>query len=314
MAGSLNVNHLVRNIDLFTLQLFIAAVEERQIGLAAARENISASTATKRIRMLEDAAGAKFLDRTPRGVEPTPAGEIFLWHAREILGSLGAMRRKVSELTDGVAGELTVVSARSIIGSLLARKLGAFASDYPKVDLAVTEVYNPSIPQEVARGEADLGVYAVAPNLDLSGVVSSPYRNDTVVAVVPHEHPLAARESLTYADLAEHNLLAVGVMSDTFAWAAAKLGTAYRSRYRVTTSSTVLSLVAAGLGVTAVPECELRVEYLDKVAVRELREPWAVRRLAIATRQGQARGPAVQALIDYLFDQPRARLDAVDTD
>ena len=307
MARNLNVNHLVRHVDLFTLQLYIAAVEEKQIGLAAIRENIAASTATKRIQMLEDAAGTKFLDRTPRGVQTTPAGEIFLRHAREILGSLNVMRSEVTALTEGVAGELTLVSARSIIGPLLARRLGEFVSDYPQVDLAVHEVFNPEIIREVERGDADLGVYAEGPDLDLSGVATIPYRNDRVVAVVPIDHPLASRDSVTYADLAGFNLIAAGAMAGAFKLAAAKTGDEFRSRYRLVTGSTALSLVASGIGVTAVPECFLRSDHLDRVAVIDLDEHWAVRRLYLATRRGQRRGPAVAALVDYVLDQPRAQ-------
>lgn len=294
-------------MDLFSLQLYIAAVEEKQIGLAAIRENIAASTATKRIQMLEDAAGTKFLDRTSTGVVPTPAGAIFLRYARDILGSLSSMRGEVSALTDGVAGELTLVSARSIIGPLLARRLGAFAQDYPQVDLAVHEVDNADIVRDVERGSADVGVYAEAPGLDLAGVLPIPYRNDTVVAVVPLGHPLASRDKVTYADLADYEVIAAGAMAGAFKLAASKLGGEFRSRHRIVTGSTALSLVASGLGVTAVPECFLRSDLFERVAVLELDEPWAVRKLFLATRRGQVRGPAVEALIDAILDQPRAR-------
>ena len=68
--------HLIRQVDLFTLRLFLSAIEEQQIGRAAIRENIAASTATKRIQDLEEIAGVRLLERTPKGVSASPAGAV----------------------------------------------------------------------------------------------------------------------------------------------------------------------------------------------------------------------------------------------
>lgn len=65
--STFNRLHLIRQVDLLTLKLFLSAVEEQQIGLAAIRENVAASTATKRIQELEDVAGIKLLERGPKG-------------------------------------------------------------------------------------------------------------------------------------------------------------------------------------------------------------------------------------------------------
>src|SRR5262245_45086075 len=105
--------HLIRQVDLFTLRLFLSVIEERQIGRAAIRENIAASTATKRIQDLEEIAGVKLLERTPRGVAPSPAGDVLSRHVRAIFGHLDDMRTEISAFSDGVRGELVVASARS---------------------------------------------------------------------------------------------------------------------------------------------------------------------------------------------------------
>ena len=66
----------------------------------------------------------------------------------------------------------------------LAREIGEFQREYPLVDLVVNELENAEIVQAVARGDADVGVFAAAHELDLGGVDVTPYREDRLIAVV----------------------------------------------------------------------------------------------------------------------------------
>ncbi|MDA3644236.1 LysR family transcriptional regulator [Saccharopolyspora indica] len=297
--------HLIRQVDLFTLRLFLSAIEEKQIGLAAIRENIAASTATKRIQALEDVAGIQLLERGPKGVAPSPAGTVLERYARAIFDSLEDMRSEIATFTDGVRGELAIASARSVINPFLARELGDYCREYPLVDLTVRELVNPEIIHQVARGEADIGVFAAAYELDLDGIDVTPYRQDRIVAVVPANHRLADRSGAAFQDLLTENLIAVGTMSGTFRAAARRLGLDFESRHVVKSASVAISLVQAGLGVTAVPECLLDHDLRTRVAVLELTEPWAVRKIHIATAHGRSPGPAARALLKQLLDRPQ---------
>ena len=122
------------------------------------------------------------------------------------------MRSEIASFTDGMRGELSIASARSIIVPFLAREIGEFQREYPLVDLVVNELENAEIVQAVARGDADVGVFAAAHELDLGGVDVTPYREDRLIAVVPLGHPLTARASLTTQDLLSENLIVVGAM------------------------------------------------------------------------------------------------------
>ncbi|MDF3307394.1 LysR family transcriptional regulator [Rhodococcus sp. T2V] len=296
--------HLIRQVDLFTLRLFLSAIEERQIGLAAIRENIAASTATKRIQALEDIAGIKLLDRGPRGVVPSPAGAVLERHVRTIFGNLEEMRSEIASLTEGVQGDLTIVSARSIIVPFLARELGEYSREYPLVDLAVRETENAEIVQQVARGEADLGVFAAAHELDLDGVDVTPYRRDRLVAVVPLGHPLTEQPVVTFQDLLPEKLVAARAMVPAFRAAANRLGEQFDSRHSVRSGEVAMSLVQAGMGVTVQPECLLSHEMMSRVAVMEFAEPWAARRIHLATAHGRGPSPAARALVTQLLDRP----------
>ncbi|MDQ0382474.1 LysR family transcriptional regulator [Amycolatopsis thermophila] len=302
--GTFNRVHLIRQVDLLTLRLFLSAVEEKQIGLAAIRENVSASTATKRIHDLEHIAGLELLERTPRGVMPTPAGTVLARHVRKIFGSLEDIRSEIAAFTEGMQGDLTVASAQSIIAPFLARELGEFGRQYPKIRLIVHEVENLEIVQQVARGDADLGLFAAAHELDLTGLDVTPYRRDRIVVALPRDHRLADRLSVTFEELLPENVIAVGPMVDAFRAAARRLGREFEPGQRVRTGVVALSLVRAGLGVTVQPESLVGKEFLDGVAVIDLAEPWAERKIHLATAAGRRPGPACRALVEQLLDRP----------
>ncbi|ABB06530.1 LysR family transcriptional regulator [Burkholderia lata] len=302
--STFNRLHLIRQVDLLTLKLFLSAVEEQQIGLAAIRENVAASTATKRIQDLEDIAGIKLLERSPKGVLPSPAGEVLVRYLRRIFANLDDMRSEIAAFTDGMRGELTIASARSIIVPFLAREIGEFQRAYPLVNIVVRELDNAGIVQAAARGEADVGVFAAAHALDLGGVDVTPYREDRLIAVVPQGHPLATRTSVTTEDLLSENLIVVGAMVGAIRAAARRLGVDFQPRYDVRSTGVAVSLVQAGLGVTVQPECMVSHELFSRVAVLELAEPWAVRRVQVATARGRELNPIARALIEQLLDLP----------
>lgn len=302
--GTFNRLHLIRQVDLFTLRLFLSAIEEQQIGLAAIRENIAASTATKRIQTLEDIAGVELLERGPKGVVPSAAGAVLARYIRIIFASLEDMRAEIAAFTEGVRGELAIASARSIIVPFLARELGDYSREFPLVELTVHEIDNADIVRQVARGDADVGVFAAAYGLELDGVDVTPYRQDRIVAVLPPGHRLGAHPRVTFEELLSDNLIAVGPMLGAFRVAARRLGRDYDPRDRVRSAGVAISLVQAGLGVTAVPECLLGHEQLNRVAVLELAEPWAVRRIHLATARGRTPSPAARAFVKQLLDRP----------
>ncbi|HBN8522177.1 LysR family transcriptional regulator [Pseudomonas aeruginosa] len=299
-----NKMHLIRQVDLFTLRLFLSAVEEEQIGRAAIRENIAASTATKRIQDLEEIAGVKLLERTPKGVTPSPAGSVLVRYLRSIFGQLDDMRAEISSFTEGMRGEVHVASARSILAPFLARELGNYAQDYPLVELVLSEVENAEIVRTVAHGEADVGVFAMAHEIDLSGVEVTPYRKDRMVAIVPRNHWLAGRESVTFEDLLQEKIIAVNAMMAIFRVAAKRLKQEFKPRFTVRSTGVAISLVQAGFGVTVQPECHVSRELLDSVAAVDLAEPWANRIISIATPRGRLPSAAARTLLEYLSERP----------
>ncbi|WP_312033683.1 MULTISPECIES: LysR substrate-binding domain-containing protein [unclassified Rhodococcus (in: high G+C Gram-positive bacteria)] len=170
--------------------------------------------------------------------------------------------------------------------------------------MGLRETENAEIVQQAARGEADLGVFAAAHELDLDGVDVTPYRRDRLVAVVPLGHRLTEQSAVTFQELLPENLFAARAMVPAFRAAANRLGEQFDSKHSVRSGEVAISLVQAGMGVTVQPECLLDHERRSRVAVMELAEPWAVRRIHLATARGRALSPATRALVAQLLDRP----------
>ncbi|MFO1295143.1 MAG: LysR family transcriptional regulator [Rubrivivax sp.] len=98
-----------------TRQLLLAAAlgRERHLGRAAAELGISQPAATRLLQELEETLGARLFERNARGMTPTPAGEVLVRYARQVLNDFGAARRELAALAAGLHGTLRVGSVPS---------------------------------------------------------------------------------------------------------------------------------------------------------------------------------------------------------
>ncbi|WP_439678397.1 LysR substrate-binding domain-containing protein [Embleya sp. MST-111070] len=121
---------------------------------------------------------------------------------------------------------------------------------------------------------------------------------------MPRDRRLSERGHVTFEDLLPENLIAVYSMLGAFRSAAGRLDREFEAEYTVRSASVALSLVHAGLGVTVQPECLVTRDTLSGAATVELAEPWAVRKIHIATARGRTVSPAARAFVDRLLDRP----------
>lgn len=124
--------------ELNVLSAFVAVAEERSFTRAAKRLNISTSGLSHAIRRLEEQIGVRLLARTTRSVSPTEAGEQLLLRLRPALGDIRDTLAQLAGLQSRPVGRVKLVVPRVAARTVLARKLGQFARDYPDVVLDVT--------------------------------------------------------------------------------------------------------------------------------------------------------------------------------
>ncbi|WP_426410384.1 LysR family transcriptional regulator [Bradyrhizobium ganzhouense] len=225
---------MTAKIDLLTLQLFVAIVEEQSIAKAAEKKNIAASAVSRRISDIEDLFKVELLRRHSKGIEPTPAGFALLEHARIILGNLSKLEAELTGFRQGKRGLIRDCANKSAILEALADELSLFLERHPLVHIDVEEDLSPAIVRAVVENRADIGIFGG--NIDGQDLELLSYRSDSLVALVTRDHPLAGQGSVRFRELVDFDFVSLekGSSIETLCVrAAAALGQHMKVRIRV---------------------------------------------------------------------------------
>lgn len=286
--------------DLTDLQLFIAIAEAGNLTRGAARVHLAPSSASHRLKALEDALGVELFIRNARGVSLTAAGETLLADARRVFASLEQLHADMAPHAAGLRAQVTLFANTNAINTFLPADLGSFLRARPQLRIRLEEHPSPDIARAVASGEADIGV--IAADAATAGIERLPYRRDRLVLVLPPGHPLANGGSRRFADAVREPFVSLhaGSAIHTFTMGvAADLGVTLDVRIQVRSFDAVLRLVAAGVGVGMVPAAALSGESPEVVVV-DLEERWADRNLQLCVRAGAVLTPYAAALVAHL--------------
>ncbi|MGY2746840.1 LysR substrate-binding domain-containing protein [Arthrobacter sp. UYCu723] len=256
-------------MELRHLRYFVAVAELLHFGQAAERLHMAQPPLSQQIRALEAEIGVELLARTTRNVSLTPAGAVFYDDALRILKSVDEAVDRVKRFGDGQLGGLRV----GFTGSASYRQLPEFVrivkAEMPGVSLDIhTEMLTPE--QEEALANSELDVAFLRPPTRTPGISSRLVGREPLVLIVSAQHRLSRRESVSMAELRDEGFIMYpagsgSVVNDAVVHACLKAGFVVRSEHEATKTSTVLSLVAGGLGVALVPD-SVRSFRLDGVA------------------------------------------------
>ena len=244
-----------QRVDFLTLKLLLAVAQSGSITKAAEGLHLALGAASTRIRDLEERMGVPLLVRHARGVRFTEAGNAVLHHARSIERELAQMEFEVSDFAAGIAGHVRIVANASSIATVLPTDLTAFLRLHPRVRIDLSEHTSRDIQQRVSDGDADIGVFAGEVLRDQLHVL--PYHQDTLVVMVPNDARWTAIEAITMPALLEEDLILLqegGSIQEWLVNLARTVGVAPRVRVQVKGFDAISQLVAAGLGITVLPD------------------------------------------------------------
>lgn len=289
------------NITLRQLRAFIAVADTASFARAAERMHVSPSGLSMLVRELEHQLGLKVFSRSTRQVRLTEAGSEFLPLARKSLADLEAAIAATRSLADIQRGRVTVAASVVPAATLLPWVVSDFVRAYPGIQCAVKDGYEEEIRDQVRRGEVDLGVGTLLE--DDTGLNETVLYEDHLMALMPDKHPLVERGTVSWKDLAQYPLIALTAKSPSRhladeAFAAS--GVAVVPKYEAAFSSTIISMVAAGLGVAALPVNVRQVSPRVKVHARLLVRPTVRRKLGVYSRADTELSPAAQAFRQHL--------------
>jgi DNA-binding transcriptional LysR family regulator len=288
--------------DLTSLEVFVAVADAASLTRAGKQLHLAVSAVSKRITELEAVAGATLLQRQPRGVTLTPAGQSLLHYARQLLQLVERMRGELSEYAGGLKGVIRVHASTSALVEFLPPELQSFLAKYPGIRLQIEERTGAAIVRAVVEGTADIGL--LGNHTPLRGLTSLPYHSDRLALGVPRTYALARRKSMHFAEALDCNF--VGPHAESSLWtlmtqAAQSAGKAIEPRIQVSSFECMCLLVEAGLGIALLPERVLapRVD-LGHMSVVQLKDSWAQRQIVIVARDIDNMPFTTRALIEHL--------------
>ncbi|MEV6735830.1 LysR substrate-binding domain-containing protein [Streptomyces sp. NPDC051104] len=316
-----------RQPTLAQLRAFAAVAEHLHFRDAAAAIGMSQPALSGAVSALEEVLGVTLLERTTRKVLLSPAGERLAVRAKAVLEEVGALMEEAEAVRAPFTGALRLGVIPTVAPYLLPAVLNLVHDRYPHLDLQVHEEQTANLLDGLTTGRLDLLLLAVP--LGVPGVVELPLFDEDFVLVTPLDHWLGGREGIPRQALRELNLLLLDEghclrdqaldicreagrgISGAGRSPSVEGGGGRREGVPVTTTaaglSTLVQLVAGGLGVTLLPRTAVEVETTrnGRLLTGYFADPAPTRRVAFAMRAGAARGPEYEELAASLREALR---------
>lgn len=287
-------------LDFVTLKLFVAVAEEGSIAAAAAREHVVASAVSKRVAGLEADLGVALLARHAKGVSLTPAGEVLLQRARDILRSVETTALEIGDFTRDGQALIRLAANHSSMVQFLPGDLASFLAAHPRAKVDLIERLSADVVRAVADGLADVGIFfwpLVPQGLDVY-----PYRGDELVLAVPAGHELAGTGPIAFEQAARFGFIGYFPSLSISAVVPEFVGRTFsRVRVHIANFEATCRMVEEGLGIALLPQANvLAYARQGRLACVRLTDPWAHRRLQLCVRAGAPVRRSVREFAEHL--------------
>lgn len=262
-------------MDIHGLKVLITVAEEKSFSRAAKLLYRSQPAVSQAIRRLESELGEKLFDRSSRDGTLTPAGEVLLEYAKQIMNLRQTARTALRELSELHHGKVSISANEHTVFYLLP-VIDEFSCRHPLIKVEVKRGVASRIPKEIMAREVELGVISFKPK-DKS-VRSLPVSTDELVLIVSPKHQLANRKTVTVNDLGVESFIAHNAPSpyrDQVIKKFQKHKVTLNISVEMPSLEAIKRLVELGMGVALVPkltaENEIRNGSLVGLSVREMK-------------------------------------------
>src|SRR3954465_4314316 len=262
-------------MELRHLRYFLAIAAERHFTRAARRLGIAQPPLSQQIRQLEEEVGTPLFTRTPRGVTLTPAGEAFLPHADAALRAAHRARIAARRVRHGDLGTIRIgFTSAASLNPLVPAAISAFRQAYPDVELRLVVQATTALPAQLSQDVID-AAFARPTSTERESLRAIPLPDERLWIALPAAHALATRKRLRLGELGTEPFILYprangSLLYDAIIAACQNAGFSPRVIQEAPQMASMVSLVAAGVGVTLVPEsvCQLRPAGVRYVAVQ----------------------------------------------
>jgi LysR family transcriptional regulator, hydrogen peroxide-inducible genes activator len=288
-------------LEVHQLKYFCAVARHGTFTRAADVEHVAQPSLSQQILKLEAELGSRLFDRLPRSARLTVAGKAFLPKAERILRELEEAKTELQEMAGNEKGDIAVGIIPTIAAYLLPKLLRGFAARHPLITVKIIEDITPALLQRLHEGTIDMAIAA----LPIAGkeLAAEELFEEKFYAVLPKTHPRASRASISLAELNREPFL---LLKEGHCFRDSLIAACHKSK--VTPSvvfesgqfATILAMVSAGMGVSAVPAMAVQPQAGCKFI--PISGKHSTRKVGIITSRNHYQSRAQRLLMEQMRD------------
>lgn len=291
------------HVTLQELRYLVAVADEQHFERAAELCHVSQSTLSAQLKKLEDQLDVMLFDRSQRQAAPTPVGREIIAQARLVLEEARKIQAIALRGLDPMQGVLRVGVIPTLGPYLMPHLLPPIRAAYPKLRLFLREDLTDQLLRQLRGGELDLLLMALPvrhEGLETLALFEEPFR-----VALPVGHPLAERDRLRESDLEDYGIL---LLEEGHCLRDQALAICQSPRvieeFTASSLETLRQMVAAGIGLTLLPELAIRLDsemaYRQLIEIRPFAPPAPSRTIGLAWRRQFPRQATIGALVEVV--------------
>lgn len=288
----------------------INVAETGSITRTAEKMGYSQSGITQMIKSLENELGLTLLTRTNRGVSLTNAARELMPLMREEQRADERIRQQCAAITGRTAGRITIGCLSSVSESWMPAVLEALAAEYPGIQVSTLEHETPMLQELLSTGRLDMAICEITDKESAFDTI--PLHTDEIIAIVPKNHDLARRDSVTLHELSEYPFISYTIGETSLGYpgwpeAIVKRKVRLNIAYSCKDNLTVMKMIDHNLGVSLASQ--LIMQNYATSAVSLHLDPPIYRQIGILKRPLEKDLPAAAAFTTFLLDYVKKEYD-----
>lgn len=298
-------------MTLTELRYIVAVAREKHFGRAAEACFVSQPTLSVAVKKLEEELDVKLFERGSAEITVTPLGDEIIRQAQSVLEQAQAIKEIAKRGKDPLGGPLRLGVIYTIGPYLLPDLVREAIDTVPQMPLILQENFTHKLLDMLRAGELDCAIMA-EPFVD-AGLAVAPLYEEPFMVAVPKTHPLAQRDKVSAEELKQETMLLLGaghcfrdhvleVCPEYARFSSDAEG--IRKSFEGSSLETIKYMVAAGMGVTVVPQLSVPMEPNPHIVYVPFEEPVPTRRVVLAWRRSFTRYEAIAALRNAIYACP----------
>jgi len=286
-------------MEIHQMRYMCAVAETGSFTAAAAREHVAQPSLSQQIIKLEDELGAKLFHRFRRKIRLTEFGKAFFPMARDILRAVSSAKSEIHDMTSTTRGTVKVGVIPTIAPYLLPKLLPPFTKKFPDVEIVITEDITPMLLQRLQETEIDMVIVALP--VQGAELMRQEILRERLYLAASINHALCRGGSVCLKDLGAEPFLLLKeghCFRETAIAACKRAKIAPNVVFESGHFATILGMVAAGMGITIVPE--MAVDLRSGCKFVPIEDERAIRRVGVVRLQSRFRSRPQREFMEHL--------------